>query len=55
MESTFFHEIFLFPFFFFVPFVHIRASLVAQLVKNPSAMPETPVQFLGQEESLEKG
>ena len=54
MGSTFFHEIFLFP-IFLVPLVHIRASLVAQLVKNPSAMPETPVQFLGQEESLEKG
>ena len=25
-----------------------RASLVAQLVKNPPAMQETPVQFLGQ-------
>ena len=27
---------------------------VAQLVKNPPAMQETPVQFLGQEEPLEK-
>ena len=26
------------------------ASLVAQLVKNPPAMQETPVQFLGQED-----
>ena len=25
-----------------------RASLIAQLVKNPPAMQETPVQFLGQ-------
>ena len=32
-----------------------RASLVAQLVKNPPAMQETPVQFLGQEDLLEKG
>ena len=32
-----------------------RASLVAQLVKNPPAMEETPVQFLGQEDPLEKG
>ena len=32
-----------------------RASLVAQLVKNPSAMQETPVRFLGQEVPLEKG
>ena len=30
------------------------ASLVAQLVKNPPAMQETPVQFLGQEDPLEK-
>ena len=30
------------------------ASLVAQLVKNP-AMQETLVQFLGQEDPLEKG
>ena len=32
-----------------------RASLVAQLVKNPSAMQKTLVQFLGQEDPLEKG
>ena len=31
------------------------ASLIAQLVKNPSAMQEAPVQFLGQEDPLEKG
>ena len=31
------------------------ASLVAQLVKNPPAMQETPVQFLGQEDPLKKG
>ena len=31
------------------------ASLIAQLVKNPPAMQETPVQFLGQEDPLEKG
>ena len=31
------------------------ASLIAQLVKNPPAMQETPVQFLGQEDALEKG
>ena len=30
-------------------------SLVAQLVKNPPAIQETPVWFLGQEDSLEKG
>ena len=32
-----------------------RASLKAQLVKNPPAMQETPVQSLGQEDPLEKG
>ena len=31
------------------------ASLRAQLVKNLPAMQETPVQFLGQEDPLEKG
>ena len=30
------------------------ASLIAQLVKNPPAMQKTPVQFLGQEDLLEK-
>ena len=33
----------------------IRASLVAQTVKNLPAMQETWVQSLGQEDSLEKG
>ena len=32
-----------------------RASLVAQLVKSPPAMQETPVRFLGWEDLLEKG
>ena len=31
------------------------ASLISQLVKNPPAMQETPVQFLGQEDPPEKG
>jgi len=31
-----------------------RASLIAQLVKNLPAMQETWVQFLGQEDPLEK-
>ena len=35
--------------------MYIWAFLVAQLVKNPPAMQETLVQFLGQEDSLEKG
>ena len=29
--------------------------LIDQLVKNPRAMQETPVQFLGREDTLEKG
>ena len=32
----------------------VRASLIAQLVKNLPAMQGTPVQFLGQEDPLEK-
>ena len=32
-----------------------QASLIAQLVKNPPAVQETLVQFLGQEDPLEKG
>ena len=41
---------------FFLSFYDIHwASLKAQLVKNLPAMQETPVQFLGQEEPLEKG
>ena len=43
-----------------LPFFTIRlcsawASLVAQLVKKPSAMQGTPVQFLGREDLLKKG
>ena len=30
-------------------------TLIAQLVKNPPAMQETLVRFLGQEDPLEKG
>ena len=33
----------------------IRASLIAQLVKNPLVMQETLVRFLSQEDPLEKG
>ena len=32
-----------------------RASLIAQLVKNLPAMQESLIQFLGQEDPLEKG
>ena len=31
------------------------ASLVTQMVKNPTSMQETPVHSLGREDSLEKG
>ena len=37
------------------PMVNIGGSLIAQLVKNPTAIQETPVQFLGWEDPLEKG
>ena len=37
------------------PFQYSWAFLVAQLVKNPPAMQETLVQFLGLEVPLEKG
>ena len=40
---------------FEIHFCKIWASLIAQLVKNLPAMQETPVQFLGQEDPLEKG
>ena len=37
-------------------FTHsLTPSLIAQLVKNLPAMQETPIQFLGQEDPLEKG
>ena len=35
--------------------LNMKASLKAQLVKNPAAMKETRVQFLGQEDPLEEG
>ena len=37
------------------PLQYSWASLVAQLVKNPPAIQETLVQFLGWEHPLEKG
>ena len=40
---------------FFCLFVYIGASLIAQLVKNPPAMQETPVRSLGWEDPLEEG
>ena len=49
-------EVYLPPFFFFlVCFLLLtRASLIAQLVKNPLAMQETLVQFLGWKDLLER-
>ena len=35
--------------------MYFQTSLIAQLVKNLPAVQETPVQFLGQEDPLEKG
>ena len=37
-----------------VLYVNYGASLIAQLVKNPPTRQETPVQFLDQEDPLEK-
>ena len=34
--------------------MYVRASLVAQLIKNPPAVQETWVQSLGREDPLEK-
>ena len=47
-------------FFFFTSFslsttLELGASLIAQLVKNLPMMQETPAQFLGWEDPLEKG
>ena len=36
-------------------YIHVRASLVAQTVKNPPVMQETQVQSLGLKDPLEKG
>ena len=33
----------------------VQVSLIAQLVTNPPAMQESPVQFLGWEDALEQG
>ena len=37
-----------------IDYSSIWASLIAQLVKNPPVMQETPVLFLGWEDPLEK-
>ena len=43
--------------FSFLMTLNVKAgtSLVAQLIKNLPAMQKTPIQFLGQEDPLEKG
>ena len=41
-------------FFFFLLLLLLGASLVAQMVKNPPAVQETRVWFLGQEDPLEQ-
>ena len=46
--------ILLFFSFFFFNWSIVRASFIAQLVKNSPAMQETPVRFVGQEDPLEK-
>ena len=50
------HNIFKTYFYLFIlfPLLSRGASLVAQLVKNPPAMQETLVRFLGQKVPLEK-
>ena len=40
---------------FYVHYLAFGASQITQLVKNPPATQETPVQFLGWEDPLEKG
>ena len=42
-------------FFYSMNYIALWASVIAQLVKNPPAMQETPVQSLGWEDPLEKG
>ena len=51
-----FFSFFYLLFFYFVgASLVVRASLVAHIVKNLLAMQETQVQYLGQEDPLEKG
>ena len=40
---------------FLYNFIINNFIMIAQLVKNPPAIQETPVQFLGREDTLEKG
>ena len=41
--------------FLWLSIIPLWASPVAQLVKNPTAMQETPIQFLGRKDPLEMG
>ena len=41
--------------FFLSVMCELQASVIAQLVNNPPAMQETPIQFFSQEDLLEKG
>ena len=43
-----------FEFIFGCYYFYIRASLIAQLVKNLPTMQETPIQFLDWEDPLKK-
>ena len=46
---------FMFPLYIVMPALEAsRASLVAQMVKNPSAVQETQVRYLGWKDPLEK-
>ena len=49
----FYLAVIIFCFFFLGKIVITGASLIAQLVKNPPAIQETPLQFLGREYPLE--
>ena len=40
--------------YYYYPASIVSPSLIAQLVKNPPAMQETPVRLLGREDLLEK-
>ena len=47
--------VYLYRIYFCISVYIERASLIAQLIKNPPAMQKTLVQFLGWDNSLEKG
>ena len=48
------NELKLWPQVLSLPLYHHHPTPTAQLVKNPSAVQETPVRFLGREDPLEK-